>query len=226
MKHVLTTIWLVHKIYLQRFVLTGSTAFNAFPPLSEIAVARKDLVEKVAAGRQNGDSWYDTSQLADQDRLLKAVSDIRSFLQEAKQAAVSTDVDRTYPDKESFYQHARFVLVGKSLWARGAVPPREELERLYLTFQNAKAAGSVTLGRFRDTSHTGTARALDLLTEYTPGGVLDTEVWEQSFNDAFLLGTIKASLPVKLVSVLTTHSRKVRLALTLEAGDNFLRKLR
>lgn len=178
----------------------------------------------MAAGRQNGDLWYDTSRLADQDRLLKAVWEIRSFLQEAKQAAVSADVDRTYPDKESFYQHARFVLVGKDLWTQRAVPRREELERLYLTFQNAKATAGVAIGRWRDTFHTGTARALNLLTEYTPGGISDTEVWEQSFNDAFLLGAIKAGRPVKLVSALTTHSRKVRLALTLGADANYLRK--
>lgn len=178
----------------------------------------------MAAGRQKGDTWYDTSQLADQDRLLNAVSEIRSFLQEAKQAAVSTDVDRTYPDKESFYQHARFVLVGKDSRTQRVVPQREELERLYLTFQNAKAAEGVAIGRWRDTAHTGTARALDLLTEYTPGGILDTEVWDQSINDAFLLGTIKSGLPIKLVSVLTTHSRKVRLALTLGADANYLRK--
>jgi len=173
-------------------------------------------------GRQNGDSWYDTSLLADQDRLLKAVLDILLFLQEAKEAAVSSDVDCMYPDKESFYQHARFVLVGKDHWTQRDVPQREELERLYQTFQNARAAESVALGRWRDTSHTGTAAALDLLTEYTPGGVLDTEVWGQSYNDAFLLGVIKAARPVKLVTVLTTHSRKVRFALLPGAHAYYL----
>ena len=198
------------------------TAFNAFPPLSEIAVARKDLVEKVAAGRQNGDSWYDTSLQADQDRLLKAVSDILLFLQEAKEAAVSSDVDCMYPDKESFSQHAHFVLIGKDNWTQRAISQREELERLYQTFRNAKVAEGVAIGRFRDTSHTGTAAALELLTEYTPGGILDTEVWGQSFNDAFLLGVIKAARPVKLVTVLTTHSRKVRLALLPGAEAYYL----
>ena len=198
------------------------TAFDAFPVLSEIAVARKDLVEKVAAGRQNGDSWYDTSLQADQDRLLKAVSDICLFLHDAKEAAVSSTVECMYPDRESFYQHARFVLVGKDKWTQRATPQREELERLYQTFQNAKAAEGVAIGRWRDTSHTGTAAALDLLTEYTPGGILDTEVWGQSFNDAFLLGVIKAARPVKLVTVLTTHSRKVRFALFPEADAYYL----
>ena len=111
-----------------------------------------------------------------------------------------------YPDRESFYQHARFVLVGKDKWTQRAIPQREELERLYQTFQNAKAAEGVAIGRWRDTSHTGTAAALDLLTEYTPGGILDTEVWGQSFNDAFLLGVIKAARPVELFTVLTTCS--------------------
>ena len=198
------------------------TAFDAFPPLSEIAVARKDLIEKVAAGRQNGDSWYDTSLQADQDRLLKAVSDILLFLQEAEEAAVSSDMDCMYPDKESFSHHARFVLIGKDNWTQRAIPQREELERLYQTFRNAKAAERIAIGRFRDTSHTGAAAALDLLTEYTPGGILDTEVWGQSFNDAFLLGVIKAARPVKLVTVLTTHSRKVRLALSPKAEAYYL----
>ena len=139
------------------------------------------------------------------------------FLQDTKEAAISSTVDGMYPDRESFYQHARFVLVGKDKWTQRAIPQREELERLYQTFQNAKAAEGVAIGRWRDTSHTGTAAALDLLTEYTPGGILDTEVWGQSFNDAFLLGVIKAARPVKLVTVLTTHSRKVRLALLPEA---------
>ena len=193
------------------------TAFDALPPLSEIAVARKDFIEKVAAGRQNGDSWYDTSLQADQDRLLKAVLDICLFLQEAKEAAVSSAVDCMYPDKESFYQHARFVLIGKDNWTQRAIPQREELERLYQTFQNAKAAEGTAIGRWRYTSHTGTAAALNLLTEYTPGGILNTEVWGQSFNDAFLLGVIQAARPVKLVTVLNTHSRKVRVALLPEA---------
>ena len=90
--------------------------------------------------------------------------------------------------------------------------------RFLYALQNAKAAEGVAIGRWRDTSHTGTAAVLDLLTEYTPGGILDTEVWGQSFNDAFLVGVIKAARPVKLVTVLTTHSREVRLALLPEAN--------
>lgn len=184
------------------------TAFDALPPLSEIAVARQDLVEKVAAGRQKGDSWYDSSLQADQDRLLKAVSEILLFLQQAREVAISSDVDCMYPDKESFYQHARFVLIGKDNWTQRIIPQREELERLYQAFLNSKAAEGLAIGRWHDTSHTGTAAALGLLTEYTPGGILDTEVWGQSFNDAFLLGAIKGARPVKLVTVLATHSRK------------------
>ena len=81
---------------------------------------------------------------------------------------------------------------------------------------------SVTISCFHNTFHTGTTTALELLTEYTPGGILDTEVWGQSFNNTFLLGVIKATHLVKLVTVLTTHSCKGRLALLPKADAYYL----
>ena len=181
------------------------------PSLDEIRAAREDLVNDLMIGQDGQRKRYNTTKAADRDRLLQAVFDVLSFIQRAKEAAISTDVDRAYLTREEFYKDVPFIFVGRDLWTQRYVPLREELERTYLLFKNAKAGDGSAIGRWRDTAHTGTAGTLGLLTEYTEGYILDTEVWEQSFNDVFLTGVIKACRPVKLVSVLTPRTRKVTL---------------
>lgn len=160
-------------------------------------------------GRNGRTKWYNTTKAADRDRLFQAVYEVRSYLNMVTEAAVSSNVDRVYQSKDDF--DVPFGLGTRDPWSNRRIPRREELERTCMTFRNAKKGKDLAIGRWRDTAHTGTSSTLGILTEYTEGGILDTEIWTQSINNAFLLGVIKSGNPVKLASVLTPRSRKVRL---------------
>ena len=199
----------MHILCPQRYILTVPIVLDALPTLNEINTTNAGLIDKVMAGHM-GQSWYDTSRLADCDRLLKSILDVWLFLDKAKQATTATEVDHAYLNKESFYKDTCFDLIGKDFWTKRNIPIQEEMEHIYMVFNHAKVGAHHAIGHWCNTANTGTTRNLALLTEYTEGRILDTKVWEQSFNDIFLLGLIKGSGLVRFVSLLTPHTCKVR----------------